>query len=200
MKKVKLTMGVLALSLLTLTACNDSKNENREKDHSEKDHDHSDGHHHEHGEKMSMNMEGNGNADAIVSDYLNLKNALVKDDNSTAKEIGEKLFKSLSNLDASKYSEAQKAELKDIIVDASEHAEHISENPLKHQREHFDILSKDVIDMIAITGTDKKLYQDFCPMYNDYKGAQWLSASEEIKNPYYGSKMAKCGKIQKEIN
>ena len=54
--------------------------------------------------------------------------------------------------------------------------------------------------MIAITGTDKKLYQDFCPMYNNNKGAQWLSTTEEIKNPYFGSKMMGCGKVQKEIN
>jgi hypothetical protein len=24
--------------------------------------------------------------------------------------------------------------------------------------------------------------------------------SEEVRNPYYGSKMLKCGKVQKEIN
>jgi hypothetical protein len=71
---------------------------------------------------------------------------------------------------------------------------------MEHQREHFGILSKDVIDMIAITGTDKKLYQDFCPMYNNKKGAQWLSITEEIKNPYFGSKMMNCGEIQKQIN
>ncbi|HAT65636.1 MAG TPA: hypothetical protein DCS66_13745, partial [Flavobacteriaceae bacterium] len=26
------------------------------------------------------------------------------------------------------------------------------------------------------------------------------SMSEDIKNPYYGSKMLSCGKVQKEIN
>ncbi|KKM63345.1 hypothetical protein LCGC14_1512330, partial [marine sediment metagenome] len=88
----------------------------------------------------------------------------------------------------------------DIIEDAKEHAEHISESPIGHQREHFDVLSKDMIDLIAITGTEEKLYQDFCPMYNDNKGAQWLSATKEIKNPYYGAKMMSCGSVQKEIN
>ena len=52
--------------------------------------------------------------------------------------------------------------------------------------------------MVAITGTKNKLYQQFCPMYD--KGSAWLSTSNEVKNPYYGSKMLKCGKVQKEIN
>ena len=57
-----------------------------------------------------------------------------------------------------------------------------------------------MIDLIAITGTSKKLYQAYCPMYNNNKGAQWLSDSREIQNPYYGSEMMKCGEVIKEIN
>jgi len=37
-------------------------------------------------------------------------------------------------------------------------------------------------------------------MYNDDKGAMWLSETDEIKNPFYGSKMLKCGKVQEKIN
>jgi hypothetical protein len=107
---------------------------------------------------------------------------------------------SLENFDKGKFDEAQQGELTDIIEDAKEHAEHISESAIDHQREHFDTLSKDVIDLIAITGTERTLYQDFCAMYNDNKGAQWLSATKEIKNPYYGSKMMTCGSVQKQIN
>jgi len=59
-------------------------------------------------------------------------------------------------------------------------------------------LSKDIMDMVAITGTENTLYQQFCPMYDG--GSAWLSMNEEIRNPYYGSKMLKCGKVQKEIN
>jgi hypothetical protein len=84
------------------------------------------------------------------------------------------------------------------MEDAIEHAEHISESDIKHQREHFKVLSKDVTDMVAITGTQVKLYEQFCPMYDG--GTAWLSTKEEIRNPYYGSQMLKCGKVQREIN
>lgn len=92
-------------------------------------------------------------------------------------------------------------ELAEIIEDASEHAEHISENSrdIGHQREHFEILSKDIRDLVIITGSDRTLYQAFCPMYNNNKGGLWLSISKEVQNPYFGSKMMKCGSVQQEI-
>lgn len=138
-------------------------------------------------------------ATAILTEYLSIKDALVEDSTEEAADAGSKLVSALEGFDVSNYSDAEQTELKDIILDAKEHAEHISESPMEHQREHFDVLSKDVIDLVGITGTDKTLYQDFCPMYNNNKGAQWLSATKEIKNPYYGAKMMSCGSVQKEI-
>jgi len=117
---------------------------------------------------------------------------------SKAKGLGAALATSLGNFDASHYTDAQQSELKDIVEDAVEHAEHISESDIAHQREHFKVLSKDLIDMVAITGTEMKLYEQFCPMYDG--GTAWLSTKEEVRNPYYGSKMLTCGKVQREIN
>ncbi|MFD0863959.1 DUF3347 domain-containing protein [Sungkyunkwania multivorans] len=149
-------------------------------------------------EQMTNSDNQESKAEAILSDYFNLKDALVNDDNARAKDLGNTLAQSLKSFDASSYSESEKSDLKEIIEDATEHAEHIGESDIKHQREHFKTLSKDVTDMVAITGTDKKLYEQFCPMYDG--GTVWLSMSEDIKNPYYGSKMLTCGKVQKEIN
>jgi hypothetical protein len=210
MRKLKLSMGILAIIVATLTvvSCKDAKKENNnedghhsemstDEDHSNMNHDNSDGHHE--GEKKEMAMSGDGNSQVILNDYFNLKDALVSDDNAKAKELGATLVISLNNLDiSSNFSDTQKTDLKDIIEDAVEHAEHISESPMEHQREHFKILSKDVTDMVAITGTANTLYEQFCPMYDG--GSAWLSRSKEILNPYYGSKMLNCGKVQKEIN
>lgn len=46
---------------------------------------------------------------------------------------------------------------------------------------------------------NQKLYVDYCPMANNNKGAYWLSQTKEIKNPYLGKKMPKCGELKKEI-
>ena len=114
--------------------------------------------------------------------------------------MGATLASTLGSFDASSYSDNEQQELKDILEDAIEHAEHISESDMAHQREHFKILSKDVTDMVAITGTEMKIYEQFCPMYNNNEGGAWLSMNEEIRNPYFGDKMLKCGKVQREIN
>jgi len=149
-------------------------------------------------EDMAKNSSQESNAAAVLQDYFNLKDALVGDDNEKAKNLGMTLTRSLASFDASSYSESQQAELNEIIEDATEHAEHIGESDIKHQREHFKTLSKDVTDMVAITGTDMKLYEQFCPMYDG--GSAWLSMNEEVRNPYYGSSMLTCGKVQREIN
>tara|TARA_R110002020_G_scaffold303434_1_gene518859 strand:+ start:1937 stop:2527 length:591 start_codon:yes stop_codon:yes gene_type:complete len=196
MRKLKMTIGILTMTLATLTAmsCKDGKKDGATAPMS------SEMHQEDAGSEVMADNSSNSATNTIIDNYLQIKNALVTDDQEAAAKAGGDLFGDFEDFDKSSYSSEEKEELTDIIEDAKEHAEHISESPIEHQREHFDILSKDVIDMIAITGTDKKLYQDFCPMYNGNKGAQWLSTTEEIKNPYMGSKMPGCGKVQKEIN
>jgi transcriptional regulator of acetoin/glycerol metabolism len=201
MNNLKTTLGIVAIAfmILTVTSCKDGKKEQvNEETQSEMNHDNSDGHHDDDKNEMAMSGNGNGNSQSVLSDYFNLKDALVGHDNAKAKELGATIAKSFGNLDISKYTDTQKADLKDIIEDAVEHAEHISESDIDHQREHFKILSKDVTDMVAITGTESTLYEQFCPMYDG--GTSWLSMNKEVRNPYYGSQMLKCGKVQREIN
>jgi hypothetical protein len=56
-------------------------------------------------------------------------------------------------------------------------------------------LSKEVHDLIKTFGTDQKLYQDYCPMYNQGKNGYWISETKNVKNPYYGSEMLSCGRM-----
>lgn len=209
MKRTNVATGILAMAIIALTgtSCKDKnkEQENQEGHNTEQmdDSGHMDGTMEDHSQMEQDNMNQGGMAmmsSEVVADYLTLKNALVSDDKDGAATAGEKLEGSLEDFDTSKFSDEQRAELTDIIEDAIEHAEHIAKSDIGHQREHFDILSKDVIDLLAITGSERTLYQAYCPMYNDNKGAQWLSATEEIKNPYYGSKMMTCGSVQKQIN
>ncbi|MEZ7496992.1 DUF3347 domain-containing protein [Leeuwenhoekiella aequorea] len=183
MKKIK--MSIAAMLLLTLSFA--YAQEKDKMDHSNMKMDHS---------KM-MDTKTDAKAEIILNDYFNLKDALVADDTKKAAQAGTKLVASLKAFDKSSYTKDQQKELTDIIEDATEHSEHIAESAIDHQREHFKILSKDIIDMIAITGSKSTLYQQFCPMYD--KGSAWLSQKDEVKNPYFGSKMLTCGKVQKTI-
>jgi hypothetical protein len=201
MKKVKLTTTIMVMAFVSLTAmsCKDGKKEDStDTMHSEMNHDESMDHDNTSVSKDMMSDAQNSDAKQVLADYMVLKDALVATDKDETSKAGKKLESTLNGFDVSNYSSDEQKELKDIIADAKEHAEHIGKSDMDHQREHFKELSKGIIDMVAITGTDNTLYQQFCPMYD--KGSAWLSMSKDIKNPYYGSKMLTCGKVQKEIN
>lgn len=138
----------------------------------------------------------NGETGAIIDAYIQIKNALVSDDSEKAAKGATALLQAFSNFNMSQLDEAQHKTYMDIVADAKENAEHISKSPLEHQREHFESLSSDINDLVGLLGTDKTLYQDYCPMAK----ASWLSETKDIKNPYYGSKMLTCGTIKKQIN
>lgn len=138
----------------------------------------------------------------VIEGYLPLKNALTQDDAKKASDAAKNLFSILKKIDLSKLSGNNNSELRDIVESALENAEHIGgkSDDVEHQREHLLLLSNDITDLIGETGTGGlKLYQDFCPMYNNGKGAIWISETKEIVNPYEGSKMLNCGSIKKEL-
>ncbi|NQX96982.1 MAG: DUF3347 domain-containing protein [Flavobacteriales bacterium] len=211
MKKQILTLGIVILFIVgsaTFIGCgNSTSNEVESHEHSE-GHNHSDGHVHEHGadnndsDENTVVDEGEKAKDLsmIIETYLQLKNGLAGDDEKKTAEAAEKMLVAFSGFDKSSLDESKLSEYSEIEESAIENAEHISKSEIYHQREHFVILSEDINDLITLIGTDKKLFLDFCPMANNNKGATWLSEIEEISNPYMGSKMPKCGKVQLEIN
>jgi hypothetical protein len=86
-----------------------------------------------------------------------------------------------------------------ILQQARIHSEQISAKGIAEQRENFAELSQSMINLVGITGTEFTLYEQFCPMYSDNGGA-WLSTTEKIQNPYFGSSMFSCGAVRKEYN
>lgn len=139
--------------------------------------------------------------DEIVTAYVQLKNGLTKDNGREAAEAGKQLHEVMQRLDNSSLTAEQKKTYNEVKENMLENAEHISANATKinHQREHFDVLSQDMYDLVMMVKPGITLYKQFCPMYNDNKGAFWLSEEKEIKNPYFGKKMLHCGDVKEEI-
>lgn len=138
---------------------------------------------------------------AIISAYLQLKNAFTKDNTTGAATAGTALEAVFKNFDKSALTATQKKTFEDVVDDAREHAEHIGMNGgnIVHQREHFELLSKDVYDLIKVFGTEQVLYKDFDQMVNKGKGAFWISETKEIKNPYMGKAMSNSGSIKEVL-
>ncbi len=71
---------------------------------------------------------------------------------------------------------------------------------IEEQRELFRLISNEMIQWASSTqSVSSKLYVQFCPMANNNKGAKWLSSEEQIRNPFYGDVMLKCGSIVEVI-
>jgi hypothetical protein len=137
----------------------------------------------------------------LTGDYMSLKNALVADDASGAADAAGTLSNDLKNLDKSKFTTEQKTAYEKNEDDLKENAEHISKSKsdIHHQREHFGMLSEDMVDLIKSFGSTQPLYNNHCPMADDKKGSNWLSESNQIKNPYMGKKDMTCGNVVEVI-
>lgn len=211
MKKV---IGILAVVLIsTAISCKDNAKQEGESqetmentmhneampNESHEGHDHSSGTESTQRE-ITQNDTKNAQTAAILDAYFEIKNGLVADSKENTAKGGTALLAAISKFDMSKIPEDAHKEYMEIQESAKEHAEHIVKSPMDHQREHFEALSTDITDLVALLGTDKVIYQDFCPMANNNKGALWLSEVKEIKNPYFGSRMLNCGSVKKQIN
>jgi len=137
----------------------------------------------------------------MVGQYLQMKNALANDNGKDAATAGNAFVESMGKMDKTNLTPDKKKIWNDLSDDAKEMAEHIGKNAgdIEHQREHFDMLSKDMYDMVKAFGATQTLYNDYCPMYNNKKGATWLSETKDIKNPYLGKKMPTCGEVKEEM-
>jgi FtsZ-interacting cell division protein ZipA len=213
---MKKSIYILALIALFFTACNTNKkstvsnnmqsegmNMEATESHGNTSHNHEDSM----GENSSeahrtiqaTNQKNNATTE-IIDSYLQIKNALVEDNQEKAAKGGKAMLTAFSNFDMTQLNKKQHIEYMDILEDAKEQAEHIVKSPIDHQREHFENLSVDINDLIALLGTDKTLFQSKCPMASDGKGAIWISEYKEIKNPFFGSKMLTCGNVEQQIN
>ena len=135
----------------------------------------------------------------LVSGYLEIKDALVEERNDGAVKGATHMLAAFKSFPVSQLKAEQTTIFNEIYENSKEQLEHIQKSDIAHQREHFLELSKDMIDLVKLIGTKKPLYKEYCSMYKGNKGGTWLSDSPQIRNPYFGSKMLKCGKVLEEI-
>ena len=122
----------------------------------------------------------------VVNGYLTLKDALVA---SNAKNAQDKAIELLELVDATKMPDVQQR-VKEMAAATD----------LAVQRTYFDSLSVALYELVKERpNAEQTLYKQYCPMAFDNQGAFWLSANQEIENPYFGDEMLKCGRVEEEI-
>ncbi|MCB0493861.1 MAG: efflux RND transporter periplasmic adaptor subunit [Cyclobacteriaceae bacterium] len=137
----------------------------------------------------------------LLNPYLAMKDALVKTNAAEASKISNAFINKLSEVDRKLVKgEAHDSWMK-LLQNMKIAATLIqSTENIENQRKSFSDLSNSyyaAIDEFAITGLHA--YYQYCPMANENKGAYWISQVKEIQNPYFGSKMMRCGETKSEL-
>lgn len=133
--------------------------------------------------------------------YLVLKDALVASDQQAANINSGKVADAINKVDMNLIEdEVHRFWMKQLTALKAHNNKIKVAKGIEEQRQQFDFLSQTLINTIKVFGiTDDTLYVQHCPMANNNEGADWLSSEEEIRNPYYGDKMLKCGLVKSVI-
>jgi copper chaperone CopZ len=132
--------------------------------------------------------------------YFLLKDALVKDDGSLASLKSKELLSELNSVKMEALGGKEHAAFMKYFADLKTDVGHIAETKdISSQRERFTNLSENMYELMKVAKPPYTIYLDNCPMFNDGKGANWISKESSIKNPYYGSQMLTCGKIKETL-
>ena len=138
--------------------------------------------------------------ETVYAAYFELKDALVLTDRKDAASSAKKLTTSLNAVKMGELQNDVHMVWMKVMQDLKSDAQKIANTEnIQEQRGYFDTLSENIYQLMKVSKTETPTYFQHCPMANDGKGANWLSKENQVKNPYYGSKMMSCGKTIETI-
>ena len=152
-------------------------------------------------ERLKVSAKFQKHLKVIYNEYINLKNALVKEDSKSSSTSALTLVNNLNKVDMKLLSDkkAHNHWMK-LEREIKSSASSISEtSAIKVQRDHFKYLSTHLMNAVQLFGINEKVYVEFCPMADNNKGAFWLSKEEKVINPYFGEAMLTCGEVKQVI-
>ncbi|WP_394749902.1 efflux RND transporter periplasmic adaptor subunit [Spongiimicrobium salis] len=129
----------------------------------------------------------------LVKPYLGIKDALVKANTAKASASAKIALEQAEIVLGKHIDQKHQKHFDQILKGFRAIAENIA---MQDQRHHFMTLSEHMIALAKSSPpVDSKIYVQYCPMADNNRGAFWLSAENEIRNPYFGDAMLKCGSI-----
>jgi Cu(I)/Ag(I) efflux system membrane fusion protein len=138
----------------------------------------------------------------VVEKYLLLHEALASDDKDSAIRTAGEVLQSLTGVEMSLLSGNAHNIWMDNSTKMKAALDKIKEaKAIEPMRVGFEGLSNEIIVVLKQFGVyeDKTLYKFNCPMAFNNGGADWLQKDEDIRNPYYGASMLKCGQVKEVI-
>ena len=135
----------------------------------------------------------------VYRHYLDAAEALAADRLAVARTALQETVKRVKAVDASVLdTEARsvwRAQADRLVMAALEVSEAAEPDRV---RPHFANLSRAAVTLVTRFGhaLDSPLFLLHCPMALGAKGADWLQATDQVHNPYYGQAMLACGEVK----
>ncbi len=185
MKNSRVKMWIVAIMVITgLVSCNTKQKPTE--DYSEHDHEMMEDAHED--DMHGMTEKGNPGTlqtqqlSPMMISYMKIKDALVADDADGAGQVAKQMMEM------------------DVVEEMHGSLNTIANTDnLNSQREAFGSLSNSMYEMAKSGKMKNTLYWNHCPMAMNNRGANWLSLNEEIRNPYMGQRMLKCGRVEEKL-
>lgn len=158
--------------------------------------------HSSHSKSITISKEARNALLPVYQAYLKLKESLADDDFSKVVEATKFMHQELNKVNMSVFKGETQAHWMSFQNDLNSDLQVIQQSTdIKVFRRQFLALSDDLITMTNTFGNpfSQALYVQHCPMANDNKGGDWLSLSDDIKNPYFGAAMLTCGEVTESI-
>ena len=138
----------------------------------------------------------------FLKDYFALNQALIEDNQEGAKAAAKKLSETINKFDMSKlmgeqmdFYHTQRATLNHGLKGIGQSAD------IEETRMELATVSDGLYALVkAYHPNESALYYQFCPMAKNGDGANWISGTKEIVNPYMGQRMLKCGRTKETLN
>lgn len=137
---------------------------------------------------------------SVFDNYFLIKDALIASNGNNTTAAAKELVLSINNVKMDKLEMNVHMSWMEVVNTIKKNAENIANTKdIKIQRDNFTALSKNMYSLIKVSKYETPVYYQFCPMFNEGTGANWLSKENSVKNPYYGSMMLSCGKTVETI-
>ena len=140
--------------------------------------------------------------DALVSVYLEAQRDLSRDKFSQSQRQSSAFQERLERTQTDWMKEEDQQEWRRLAALLKQGAERFSAaEGLDAARSGFRQISKSLIAILRCWKSErqKPLLVYYCPMAFEGKGGRWLQNAEGVENPYYGSRMFACGRLEERL-
>ncbi|WP_340201707.1 efflux RND transporter periplasmic adaptor subunit [Ascidiimonas sp. W6] len=147
--------------------------------------------------KMTFSIAVQQRIKKLLDSYLLLKDALVASNAVEVQKYGQEALAQAVEIEEMEMDKMEKSHLGMIL----EKLKAISKTKsIDQQRKHFLSLSENMITVVQnLEDSRVALYVQTCPMAAANAGGLWISMEKEIKNPYFGAQMLKCGEVKQVL-